>query len=109
MDPMQRLWISLPADNDSTFHVSSLLSHLNDRKRDCIVLGEQQRSLSKHTQRHSLDYWLRTAIARNADAAQATQTVLKQLCDTGLFQIDHHVPCPDTGTPCTGLRLIEFG
>jgi len=107
MRPLQPFWISLP-DNDSTFHVSSLVSYLNDRKRDYIVLGEQQVPLVKHTQRRSLDYWLRTAIARNADAVQATQKVLKQLCDTGLFQIDHEVPCPDTGTTCTGLRLIQF-
>jgi hypothetical protein len=105
---MQRFWISLPADNDSTFHVSSLMGYLNDRKRDCIVLGEQQVALANHTQRRSLDYWLRTTIASNVDVAQASQQVLKQLCDTGLFQIDHRVPCPDTGKTCTGLRLIQF-
>lgn len=108
MSSIQRFWISLPADNDSTFHVSSLVSYLNDRKRDCIVLGEQPVPLSKHTKRRSLDYWLRTTIARDVDAAQASQQVLKQLCDTGLFQVDHRVPCPDTGETCMGLRLIQF-
>jgi hypothetical protein len=99
--------MSLPADNDATFHVA-LLSHLNDRQRDYIALGEQQASVSEHTKRQSLDFWLRTHMARDADQAQATQTVLKLLCATGLFKVDHQVPCPDTETTYTGLRVIEF-
>ena len=105
---MRKYWITLTDNERSRFHVSALLNYLNNQQRDCIAHGAQVVPLAAHTQRRSLDYWLRTQVARNADHPQASVEVIQQLCDTGLFVLDKKMPCPDTGKLCTGLRVVAF-
>lgn len=101
------LWISLPEDDNNVFHVASLLHHLISVQRDFIVQGQQHVALANHTKPNSLDHWLRQNVATNTDTAQATNAVLAQLCNTGLFVIDTQLTCPDSGNACRGLRVVN--
>ena len=103
---MSNLWISLPEDDNNAFHVSSLLRHLITVQRDFIVQGQQHVALASHTKPSSLDYWLRQNVAQEKDTAQATNVLLTQLCNTGLFVFDNQVTCPDSGNACRGIRLV---
>jgi hypothetical protein len=104
---MPGLWISLSEDDNNAFHVASLLRHLIAVQRDFIVQGQQHVALANHTKQSSLDYWIRNNVAQNNDTAQATNAVLTQLCNTGLFVFDAQLICPDSGNACRGIRIVN--
>ena len=82
-----------------------LVRHIKGSFRDYIIQGQQNCSLADHTKPHSLDYWLRTNYARTPDTKQATNDVIDQLVETGLFEIDRKLHCPDSGRLCKGIKL----
>lgn len=102
------LWIKLPEDNDSVFHVSRLIRHLITTGCDYIVQGQQHVALNNHTKPSSLDHWIRTNVANNQDTAQATNNVVAQLCNTGLFAPVPNLVCPDSNQQCQGIRLVDL-
>ena len=99
--------ITLPYGGKSAkFDVKELLAYIKKSGRDYIVQGSQQCSLTKHTKKHSLDYWLRSNYAVNPDTKQAVKTVIHELVSTGLFEEADALHCPDSGRLCKGIRLI---
>jgi hypothetical protein len=87
------------------FDPSELFQHIKSSFRDYIIQGQQECVLAEHTKPHSLDYWLRTNYARTPDTKQATNDVIDQLVETGLFEIDRKLHCPDSGRLCKGIKL----
>ncbi|BBL76346.1 hypothetical protein [Methylomagnum ishizawai] len=87
------------------FDEHGLVAHIRASGRDYIIQGQQKGALAEHPKPHSLDYWLRQ-FARNPDIKQAENSVMDALVATGLFVVEHHLTCPDSGRPCKGLRLV---
>jgi len=103
---MNNLIITLPYDNNNTFHVGVLLRYLVKTGRFYIVQGQQHVILDRHTKPNSLDYWIRKNIAKNKDTAQATSEVINQLINTGIFEIDDNLMCPDSKNNCNGIKIV---
>lgn len=53
-------------------------------------------------------HWLRGDFAKNPDAMQAVNGVIRQLGSTGFFE-EGEFPCPDTGRLCKGIRIVRAG
>ena len=87
------------------FDPSELVQHIKSSSRDYIIQGQQECVLPEHTKPHSLDYWLRTNFAKTPDTKQATNDVIDQLVETGLFEVGQKLHCPDSGRPCKGIKL----
>lgn len=101
------MWITLPYYGNRQFHLSRLIRELiENRRMDYIIQGQQEVTYNNHSKQSSLDYWLRT-IANNSNMKQATNAVINQICDTGLFEITEDLQCPDAGTRCKGIRLVR--
>lgn len=96
--------IALPYGGE--FDEMALVAHVREGARGYIIQGQQAVSLANHTKPSSLDYWLRLNGADNQDTKQAENEVLDTLVNTGLFEIDADLSCPDAGTRCKGLRLV---
>jgi hypothetical protein len=101
------MWISLPHDNNRQFHISSLIRMFIDRRITEIVQGQQHLVLANHTKPNSLDFWIRSTIANYPDVAQATNSVIDQVCGTGLFE-RAQVTCQDNQNICNGIRLVDI-
>jgi hypothetical protein len=106
MDPLIKLPYGGPG---AGFHASELVSHIRSTGRDYIVQGQQHCIFDEHTKPQSLDVWLRTKCAGRADTCQAVNQVVEALVATGLFEVVKKLPCPDSGSLCKGLRLVEQG
>lgn len=78
------------------FDEMDLVRHIKGSFRDYITQGQHNCSLVEHTKPTSLDYWLRNNYARTPDTKQATNDVIDQLVETGLFEVDRKLHCPDT-------------
>ena len=102
---MNNLLINLPYDNNKTFHVCALLRYLIKVGRTYIIQGQQHVTLKSHTKPNSLDYWIRNNVANNKDTAQATNEVINQLANTGIFETDNHLECPDSKNHCNGIKI----
>jgi len=102
------MWIRLPEDDDNLFHLCQLIRHLIANNRDYIIQGQQQVALNNHTKASSLDYWIRDNIAEKKDTAQATNMVIAQICQTGLFQVENTLVYPETNRLCKGIRLFQI-
>ena len=89
------------------FRVSELVSYVRSTGRDYIIQAQQNATLAKHTKPHSLDVWLRTQHASNPDTKQAVNQVVDALVATGRFEVVWGLPCPDSGRPVKGLRLLD--
>jgi hypothetical protein len=69
-----------------------------------ISIGQIHVNLEEHNKPNSLDFFLRL-MSGSEDIAQATNDVVKQILESGLFKlIKSH--CPDTGFNCKGLIVI---
>lgn len=68
-----------------------------------IIIGKQTDGYSQHNKEYSLDYWLRER-AINRNTMQATDNVVNQLVETGLFVMDETTD-PHTGRLCDVLML----
>ena len=101
-------FIKLPhGGKGAGFYVSQLKTHIRSTGRDYIIQGQQKCTLKGHTKPHSLDVWLRGFVNNNCkDTAQAVNQVIQALVDTGQFEIDRQLVCPDSGRRCKGLRLL---
>lgn len=88
------------------FEENDLMDFIKSSGRDYIIQGQQVCSFANHTKPHSLDYWLRKH-AHNPDTKQAENTVIEVLIATGHFKMEIKLHCPDKGTYCKGLRLIQ--
>ena len=98
--------IELPyGGSGAQFDPSELVQYIKSSFRDYIIQGQQECVLAEHTKPHSLDYWLRTNYARTPDTKQATNDVIDQLVESGLFEVDRKLHCPDSGRLCKGIKL----
>lgn len=98
--------IRLPHREPGTgFSVRELIDYMEQSGRDYIIGGEVDCALVDHPKPASLDYWLRENFAANKETKQATNEVIAQLIETGLFEPANDLRCPDTGTRSFGLRL----
>jgi hypothetical protein len=98
--------IRLPHREPGTgFSVRELIDYMAQSGRDYIIGGEVDCALVDHQKPASLDYWLRENFAANKETKQATNEVIAQLIETGLFEEANDLRCPDTGTRSFGLRL----
>jgi len=97
--------IALPQGGE--FDEASLIDYLLGTARDYIIQGQQNSSLADHTKPDSLDYWLRLNGATSPDTKQAENEVVDALVATGLFEVSVDLQCPNSGTPCKGLRLVR--
>lgn len=86
------------------FDEMALINYIQESERNYIIQGQQTISQHEHTKPNSLDFWLRQ-FGNNQDIKQADNTVLNALIDTGYFEIDLQLQCPDTGELCKGVRL----
>lgn len=98
--------IKLPyGGRNAKFDEQELIEHIRKSFRNYIIQGQQNCSLLNHTKPNSLDYWLRVNYAEESDTKQAVNEVMDQLVETGLFEIEDDLPCPDSGRPCKGIKL----
>ena len=104
MDPFIKLPYGGPG---AGFRVYELVSHIRSTGRDYIIQGQQQCTLANHTKPHSLDVWLRTTYASYPDTRQTAKAVMNALEATGRFEVVWGLPCPDSGRPVKGLRLLD--
>lgn len=99
--------ITLPEDNGTQFNLDLLLRHMIAEGITHIIIGQQHVALANHTKDRSLDYWLRTNIAGNQDTAQATNEVIEQICNSGLFVRSNNLMCSNTNQVCSGIELVQ--
>lgn len=97
--------INLPHDGNSSFNLALVIRKLITTGKPYIIQGQQQVSFENHTKPNSLDYFIRSEIAKSKDTAQATNDVINQICATGLFKINNALVCPDSGKKCKGIEL----
>lgn len=88
------------------FKVSDLVKYLNDNFRDYIIQGQVNCTLANHPKPKSLDFWIRTNYTSKKDTKQATNDVIQEIIETGLFKIGKF-PCPDSGRSCKGIKLVK--
>lgn len=101
-------FIGLPyGEKGDGFHVSQLIAHIRSTGRDYIIQGQQECILEGHTKPHSLDVWLRKGFTNRKNTKQADNQVIQALVDTGQFEVDEHLLCPDSGRWVKGLRLLN--
>ena len=99
-------FINLPyGGQGAKFDSGLLIDHIKSSGRDYIIQGQTHETLSNHKKPHSLDYWLRIRFTENRDTNQATNEVIDQLVDTGVFVIEGKLLCPDSGRNCKGIKL----
>lgn len=97
--------ISLPYGR--AFDEQDLVDYIRGSGRDYIIQGQQTCAFVNHSKPRSLDYWLRENYANNPDTKQAENSVLIDLASTGLFRIATGLRCPDKGTFCKGIQLVQ--
>ena len=88
------------------FMVNDLVTHLQRVHQDHIIQGQVNCVLANHPKPNSLDVWIRTNHTRRKDTKQATNDLLRQIIDTGLFKLGKYT-CPDSGRKCKGIQLIQ--
>jgi hypothetical protein len=98
--------IDLP--HGGLFDEHDLVAYVRASGRNYIIQGQQACSFSNHSKPHSLDYWLRRNYANNRDTKQAENSVLNALVATGLFTVATRLRCPDSGSYCKGIRLVQL-
>jgi hypothetical protein len=99
--------ITLPEEDDTQFDLQLLIRHiLIEERRRYIIQGQQNVSLQEHTKDKSLDYWLRSNVARYPDRKQATNELIHRICNSGLFRENVNLVCPNTGYVCSGIELV---
>ena len=104
MDPFIKLPYGGPG---AGFRVYELVNHIRSTGRDYIIQGQQHCALDVHTKPHSLDVWLRAGFTTRHNTAQAVNEVMGALVATGRFEVVWGLPCPDSGRPVKGLRLLD--
>ncbi len=101
------IFIKMPyGGKGAGFHISQLKDYIQRSGRDYIIQGQQKCTLEKHTKPQSLDVWLRKNFTSRQDTKQADNRVIQALVDTGEFEVDEHLPCPDSKRLVKGLRLL---
>ena len=102
-------FVALPhGGSDAGFHVSELVAHMRESDLGYIIQGQQNCAFEYHTKPHSLDFWLRAGFSDYKNAKQATNAVIDDLVDSGVFAIAY-LPCPDSGRWCKALMLVDDG
>lgn len=100
--------IDLPhGGRGARFNVATLIEHLRRSGLTHIVVGGQNVRLRDHRKPRSLDYWLRTQVARSPDTKQATRAVVDALVATGRLERRRDLPCPESGRRCLSLALRQ--
>ena len=98
--------IRLPfGGSNASFDTDDLVTHIQGAGRDFIIQGQQSVALRNHTKPQSLDVWLRRGYATNPDTKQATNEVVEDLVDTGVFR-EGRFKCPDSGRTSKGIELV---
>ena len=88
------------------FMVSYLVTYLQEARKDYIIQGQFNCCLKDHPKPNSLDVWLRRNFTSRQDSKQATNDLLSEIIQTGLFE-EGKFTCPDSGRQCKGIRLLE--
>lgn len=89
------------------FKVAELITLLQQRNVDFIIVGSQYVILADHTKPASLDVWLRMKVSKSySNTRQACVKVINDLIGTGLFVIEKK-RCDVTKRPCDALVLKE--
>ena len=88
------------------FSEADLVEYILRSPRNYIIQGQQATTKSKHSKKLSLDYWLRQ-FADQQGQKQADDKVMSALVSTGLFARVDKLVCPESGTRCKGLVLLQ--
>ena len=99
--------ITLPHANGLSIDINELLQILKDRKMKFIIQGQQHCSLKNHSKKSSLDYYLRLRSGQYINTCQADDSVINQICETGIFKVNIHLKCPETGRKCKGIEIVQ--
>ena len=91
---------------EARLYVDDLIKHLRESERDYIIQGQTNSSLENHPKPNSLDAWLRKKCTSRSDTKQAVNDVIDELIQTRLFKVER-LRCPDSGSFCKGIRLLE--
>ena len=86
--------------------VDDLIQHIRESGRDYIIQGQTRCTLANHPKPNSLDVWLRRKCTARSDTKQAVNDVIDELVATRLFKVET-LRCPDSGSFCKGIRLLE--
>jgi hypothetical protein len=92
---------------DTSFDVTKLVAHLKANGLQYIIIGQQRVVFDEHTKPQSLDYWIRSNIAKSTSTAQASVEVVSKICETKYFEFRTDLKCPDTERACRGLILLS--
>lgn len=98
--------IVLPYGNNS-FNPNDLKECVRRSGRNYIIQGQVACRRANHPKPSSLDCWLRDNYAQNPDTKQAVNEVIRALVNTGEFAEGEFI-CPDSGTRCKGIRIVEM-
>jgi hypothetical protein len=91
---------------EARLYVDDLIKHVRESGRDYIIQGETDCTLANHPKPNSIDAWLRKKCTSRSDTKQAVNDVIDQLIATRLFKVER-LRCPDSGTFCKGIRMLE--
>jgi len=86
------------------FKISDLVEHIKRSHMDYIIQGQVNCNLSDHPKPSSLDVWIRENHTARKDTKQATNDLLQDILETGMFE-EGKFQCPDSGRKCKGLAL----
>ena len=99
--------IELPHGAGARLYVDDLIHHIRESGRDYIIQGQTKCTLANHPKPNSLDAWLRKKCMARSDTKQAVNDVVDELVATRLFKVEK-LRCPDSGSFCKGIRLVEL-
>lgn len=88
------------------FKIINLVSHVKGSNRDYIIQGQVNCGLADHPKPSSLDVWLRKNYTDRKNTKQATNDIIKQIIETGLFT-EGRFSCPNSGRECKGIQLVN--
>lgn len=88
------------------FDERDLVEHIIRSPRNYIIQGQKSVVIKNHPKRQSLDFWLRQ-FANSPNRKQADDEVASALVATGLFARVDKLKCPESGTYCKGLVLLQ--
>jgi hypothetical protein len=89
------------------FVIKDLIDYIRSQKRNFIIIGGANCTLSKHKKPQSLDYWLRSHYTQRKNTRQAVQQVIENIVASSFFEVRNDLVCPDTGRHCMGLIMKE--
>jgi hypothetical protein len=88
------------------FKISDLVTYLRKTHKDYIIQGQVNCCLADHPKPNSLDVWIRKNHTSRRDTKQATNDLLNEIIETGLFT-EGKFNCPDSGRKCKGIKYVK--